>query len=890
MTLVHTSGSPPQRTGGNQDPVGALPGVPIRNNMAGCWLSNIRRNLQKPDASGFSLRYNQINAVQRLIDFLEAGGGESLRGRFKQPTGAGKTVLFGVITKLIDRPTLVLVPRQNLLSNTKDELVDIVGIPSDDIGLVGGGYLELGRKITIATYQSHVSRMGEDTNYQRHVQSCELIVCDEAHRSLGERTSQSIESLDVQEDAGQISNKGAYSDDTTGDDQELTIQEEEIQDVAFRELDRSTNRQCLKLAFTATEKLACKDVADHFPDLIAEEKQGDLVKAKILVGYKIVQAHAVVETNDFEGYFSEEQEAAVLQRENVYAKLSEEYSRVLSAYRLAENAAAYPLRGVAFCVNIAECDKFAAAAAQLGLRTQIVTSREARGRSGDAVIKKAEQALLKQEIDLIVTVNKLGEGWNFRPANAAIWARASMSPMVVIQGVGRTCRSYTDEEGREKPYSFVFETEWSRRAAPSGKRNRPDNIVRRKPLTIAQALALNGENPEEVCAMANGTSLKIDKFELLKSDGTALVDGIEYVEPIRYICDKRPFLTNYAAETLLGFFGKVRPVKPACPVVSSGRIVTCYLKSEIDKVLEESIYVSSDGIVNIPRGASDKSEESVSIQCVYAPLYLEDKVNDPELWISSADSIGLAEIQLSDLKVLYRPEGARQRTIEVALYLKSEVDKLLEDTAIPGTSVATRLSLAVEQLENGVEIDLGNGYTRTAIHVASSSAIPHGIRSQVVAEMRRRRIRPIEQVVYGTNSRPVTLHWNEDIQPIVKAIADQQKTEREARLKLKRDPIVARARAEAERRQTAKENTEKIITPLNADGLFHVRYKLTVSRGTKTLQGEGQAVDVQRYAPEALGRRLTDEEQRIVTRGLRNLPTMNLYWQKEVDTAVQELQ
>ena len=61
-------------------------------------IRNIRMNLLTPRNDGISIRVNQIRAVSELIRFLEQEGGSDFRGRFKQPTGAGKTVLFGVIT------------------------------------------------------------------------------------------------------------------------------------------------------------------------------------------------------------------------------------------------------------------------------------------------------------------------------------------------------------------------------------------------------------------------------------------------------------------------------------------------------------------------------------------------------------------------------------------------------------------------------------------------------------------------------------------------------------------------------------------------------------------------------------------------------------------------
>ena len=63
----------------------------------------------------------------------------------------------------------------------------------------------------------------------------------------------------------------------------------------------------------------------------------------------------------------------------------------------------------------------------------MVTSRETAGlkpAEAEKFLKDAEKALLDGDIDMIVTVGKLAEGWNYPPVNAVIWARATSSPKV----------------------------------------------------------------------------------------------------------------------------------------------------------------------------------------------------------------------------------------------------------------------------------------------------------------------------------------------------------------------------------------------------------------------------------------------------------------------------
>ncbi len=456
-------------------------------------LCNLRLNLSMFNGGDLDFRINQLRGIKKLSAFLTTG--KELSGYFRQPTGAGKTVLFGIITRLLSVKTLVLVPRTNLVQQTVDEFRNVVGFDETGLGRMVGGTAQLDRPVTVATYQSHLSRMKRDPAYRAFVASCELIVCDEAHRSLGKATAGSIR-LATGEDDGSEEEAGEFDDDMTEEDERAEQQ-------ALTEL-ATTNRKALKLGFTATPLLASKDVGDHFGPCIAEERHSDMVAAGICVPYALVRVDGTVTHADLETSMTEEVETNILRRERTYGKLLDAYASTLTAYRSKQEEHGYPLRGVAFCVNIAECDAFAAEARKHGLQCEIVTGRETTGNDADGIIRAAEERLLAQEIDLIVTVKKLAEGWNFKPANAAIWARACTSPADVVQGIGRTARAYRDPEFGYKKESLVFETAWELR----GTKGKPRS---RRPVGIADALARNGEDPTLVCHHADGTLLDYTK-------------------------------------------------------------------------------------------------------------------------------------------------------------------------------------------------------------------------------------------------------------------------------------------------------------------------------------------------------------------------------------------
>ncbi len=518
-------------------------------------LRNIRMNLATFQRSNVCLRPNQLNSVHKLVEFLRCEGYGKTSGYIRQPTGAGKTVLFGVIARLCDVSTLILVPRTNLLHQTKKELVDIVKIPENKIGLVGGGTQEFEKPIQIATYQSHQSLIDRNKRYLAKNQSRQLIICDEAHRALGKRTQESLDVLN-----------GEF-------DELLTEEEQGAENNVLENLQRYAPARALKLGFTATPKLADKHVEDAFGHKIAEEKHADLVRSGILVPYRIVHTDGTITDEDLEeGDFSLKKEVEVLRRENAYQKLIGEYMEILTQYKKARKKHQYPLRGIAFCVSIAECDRFASEAKRLGLKTRTITSRETKDLNqvnAETLLSTAEQQLLNQDIDLIITVTKLAEGWNFPPANAAIWARASQSPALIMQGVGRTARAYEDTAGNKKDFSYVFETDWQLRGTSR----------RRMPLKIADALAQMGERPDDCCKMANGTKLSY-AIELGQVDefGRILIDGVECIGIERYCVNNhldREALRRHITKIGLTPFGKAK---------NGNRIIDVYEKEMVDNL------------------------------------------------------------------------------------------------------------------------------------------------------------------------------------------------------------------------------------------------------------------------------------------------------------------
>lgn len=123
-------------------------------------------SLETPPLLALSPRPYQREA---LLRWLEAEG----RGVVVLPTGAGKTVVALMAIEALAARTLVVVPTIELLEQWRVALVERLGVPSDLVGVVGGGRRDW-RPLTVITYQSAMLP-------NRSLGGFGLLVFDEVH-------------------------------------------------------------------------------------------------------------------------------------------------------------------------------------------------------------------------------------------------------------------------------------------------------------------------------------------------------------------------------------------------------------------------------------------------------------------------------------------------------------------------------------------------------------------------------------------------------------------------------------------------------------------------------------------------------------------------------------
>lgn len=669
-----------------------------------------------------NIRFSQLKGLQDFIKYLEEDKGP-VQGWFRQPTGAGKTVFFAWLIRLLNEDTVILVPNNHLLKQTQKEFLDC-GIAASDIGLMGGGYATGRKKFTITTYQSYLRNHAD-------YKDVSLVVCDEAHKSVGERTREAV--------------FGALEQEFKPEDDEMDISDEEeaAEDEVMQQLSSSQKGDMGILGFTATPVMGRKNVADYFGKCISEVSLGELIKAGFLK--KVFSLHTEGEIDaDMDGdNLTKEKEGEVLRKAKSFEKLLELYSK------FKEEHPETMLRTGVFCNSIEACKDFLALAEAQGYKGMIVT-----GTLGSKDLETAEAKLLAGEINMIITVDKLKEGWNFPALNSVIWARAVSSPASFIQGVGRALRAYMNET-----IAYLFETEWYRKGSEgngdgqkTGKKgekgeaesNGGKRTLSRKALSFAQALILMGEDPFEVLGN-EAEDIRFNHFvTLINGEGTYMVgEGIEVIG-VRGYSEKigihkatlSMWIEQEGVMPLKGIQGRSGP-----------KTVDVYRKSDIDALVVKK---RGNKPITLIKGVGTVERREGIIEVVSLQAYAEAKTLTPavlKMWVERA---GLTPI--SDSK------GVMAGQV-VTLYSKQEVDGLILEKRGKDTLVNIDKGLGVYEHE-GVTIEV----------VGVSGYAKANSMSELALEewLTKAGIKPIEGVKGLSGKHPVDLYRKADVEAVIR--------------------------------------------------------------------------------------------------------------------------
>lgn len=372
------------------------------------------------------LREHQHSVFEDIYDFLATppaseSGDVQRRGYIELPTGSGKTAIFSTLVNVLNRPlpgsdekpkALVLVPKLDLVTQTVgvDGQRGFAQFAQDtEVSEYHGKKKDLSGDAVVMSYQS---LLGAVERGEISEADFDLIICDEAHRALGEKTRAAIE--------------------------------------------RVANGN-LMLGLTASPEFKNRHVKDLFPEQIHSMELREAIEMNLLSPVRCfaVASDAEIETLK-SGEFSEKELALLIENE----------WRNKKAVEFAKAFVADGKSGIISCVP-GENTKHASDMAEAisleyvedGLTGELRRIR-AIAVSGTSENRQAiYEAFERGEIDVLTYVDVLTEGWDSTRAKFLINLRPTTSPVNAIQRLGRVLRKSEDPDDIATVVEFIDKTD-----------------------------------------------------------------------------------------------------------------------------------------------------------------------------------------------------------------------------------------------------------------------------------------------------------------------------------------------------------------------------------------------------------------------------------------------
>ena len=309
--------------------------------------------------------------------------GASRRYRFRHPTASGKTIAAaGFVEAARNLGILILTHRRLLVTQfTRDLTTEGYGARFTD-AVLKGARAPSSNPITIQTY-AWFARHGVELDRETY----HLVLCDEAHTALGEKTSAAIR--------------------------------------AFHEP--------LYIGMTATEQLIAKQVSDVFPASVDDLPLGDAARRGLIAPLRCLRvppAAAIKSVPIIGGDFEERALAAALDHEALNQAAASLYRE-----RFGSTPGIVYSAGVEHAYNLAQ--EFRAA----GLKAEAVS-----GRTPPARLAETLAAYERGEINVLINAQLLAEGWNSPRATVCMHLAPTASRRVYQQRIGRIMRTHPRKE------------------------------------------------------------------------------------------------------------------------------------------------------------------------------------------------------------------------------------------------------------------------------------------------------------------------------------------------------------------------------------------------------------------------------------------------------------
>jgi ribonuclease E len=321
--------------------------------------------------------------LEPLEPVAEHDRGASRRYRFRHPTASGKTIAAaGFVEAARTMGVLILTHRRLLVSQFNRELTEEGYGDRLAPAVTRGERAPRGDLITVQTYAW----------FARHVKDLErgvyhLVICDEAHTALGEKTSAAIRTL----------------------------------------------TEPVYIGMTATEQLIAKQVSDVFPASVDDLPLQDAARRGLIAPLRTLRVPPAAAINSVPivgGDFEERALAEVLDHQALNQAAASLYRD-----RFDSTPGIVYAAGVDHAYNLAR--EFRAA----GLKAEAVS-----GRTPPVRLAEILAGYERGTIDILINAMLLAEGWNSPRATVCMHLAPTASRRVYQQRIGRIMRLHPRKE------------------------------------------------------------------------------------------------------------------------------------------------------------------------------------------------------------------------------------------------------------------------------------------------------------------------------------------------------------------------------------------------------------------------------------------------------------
>jgi ribonuclease E len=306
------------------------------------------------------------------------------RYRFRHPTASGKTIAAaGFVEAARTEGVLILTHRRLLVDQFRRELTEHgYGGRFHDAILEGHTAPRQSNPITIQTYAwfaRHVAEIAHDA-YQ-------LVICDEAHTALGEKTSTAIRHLS----------------------------------------------EPIFIGMTATEELIAKQVSDVFPASVDDLPLTDAARRGLIAPLRCLRVPPVAAINKVPIVGGDFEERALAQA------LDHEALNMAAATLYRERFGDVP--GIVYAAGVDHAYNLAMAFRAAGIKAEAVS-----GRTPPVKLAEVLASYERGEIDVLINAMLLAEGWNSPRATVVMHLAPTASKRVYQQRIGRIMRIHPRKE------------------------------------------------------------------------------------------------------------------------------------------------------------------------------------------------------------------------------------------------------------------------------------------------------------------------------------------------------------------------------------------------------------------------------------------------------------